>query len=73
MNETDIGPRGSRARRKRTGGAGGALVTVNPFPPTGAEPISSYTIPEVSSLMTVVAQGAARTQKTINVTSVVSG
>ncbi len=29
--------------------------------------------PEVSSLMTVVAQGAARTQKTINVTSVVSG
>ncbi len=29
--------------------------------------------PEVSSLMTVIAQGAARTQKTINVTSVVSG
>ncbi len=29
--------------------------------------------PEVSSLMTVTAQGAARTQKTIDVTSVVSG
>lgn len=30
--------------------------------------------PEVSSLMTVIAQGAAaRTQKTINVTSVASG
>lgn len=29
--------------------------------------------PEVSSLMTAIAQGVARTQKTINVTSVVSG
>ncbi|MEY2231391.1 MULTISPECIES: hypothetical protein [Streptomyces] len=43
------------------------------FPPTGEETISMCMDPEVSSLMTVIAQGAARTQKTINVTSVVSG
>lgn len=48
---------------------------MRPFPPTGGErPNGQYVHdPEVSSLMTVVAQGAARTQKTINVTSVVSG
>lgn len=44
------------------------------FPPLGAGPqFGTYADPEVSSLMTVMAQGVARTQKTINVTSVVSG
>ncbi|MFF5489945.1 hypothetical protein [Streptomyces virginiae] len=58
---------------KRSGPRGSGLVTVHPFPPTGEETISMCMDPEVSSLMTVIAQGAARTQKTINVTSVVSG
>lgn len=45
------------------------------FPPIDAGPLVSTCVydPEVSSLMTVMAQGPARTQKTINVTSVVSG
>lgn len=45
------------------------------FPPIGAGPLVSTCVydSEVSSLMTVMAQGVARTQKTINVTSVVSG
>ncbi len=42
------------------------------FPPSGRDH-SDVHDPEVSSLMTVVAQGAARIQKTIDVTSVVSG
>ncbi len=46
---------------------------MNPFPQPSAEHQHAHD-PEVSSLMTVVRQGAvARTQKTINVTSVVSG
>lgn len=50
------------------------LVTVGPFPQIAAGPyVSTCADPEVSSLMTVMAQGVARTQKTINVTSVVSG
>jgi hypothetical protein len=40
----------------------------------GAEPKADVHDPEVSSLMTVIAaRGAARTQKTIDATPVVSG
>lgn len=51
---------------------------MGPFPPIGAGShvgtlVGTSYDPEVSSLMTVMAQGVARTQKTINVTSVVSG
>lgn len=53
---------------RRAGSCYGGSVPAEPV-----EDLSNVHDPEVSSLMTVVAQGAARTQKTINVTSVVSG
>lgn len=44
-----------------------------PVPADRRGTVAKWHEPEVSSLMTVIALGAARTQKTINVTSVATG
>ncbi|MFD7080930.1 hypothetical protein ACFWAK_12675 [Streptomyces sp. NPDC059918] len=67
------GKRSRKRSRKKSWRAPEATCYGDPVPADERGTDQFAHDPEVSSLMTVVAQGAARIQKTINVTSVVSG